>query len=137
MRVRVFLCVLCASAPLRWKLFFSSAVATRLPQWAESRPSTTKLVSCAAGRAKRGGATVMTTGERAQAAGPCLTCVAVSLLLVAAVVASFVGLGIDFGAMLSADALRMMVKFVAAFLHPDPSAPFVAKAACATSPTSA
>src|SRR5438874_12418700 len=61
MRVRVFLCVLCvlcASAPLRWKLFFSSAVATRLPQWAESRPSH-KPVSCVAGRAKRAGATEM------------------------------------------------------------------------------
>ena len=74
----------------------------------------------------------MTTGERAQAARPCLTCVAVSLLLVAAVVASFVGLGIDFGAMLSADALRLMVKFVAEFLHPDLSAQFVAKTAWAT-----
>src|SRR5439155_5179729 len=59
MRVRVFLCVLCvlcASAPLRWKLFFSSAVATRLPLWAARRPSH-KPVSCVAGRAKRGGAT--------------------------------------------------------------------------------
>jgi phosphonate transport system permease protein len=61
-----------------------------------------------------------------------LTCVAVSLLLAGAVVASFVGLGIDFGAMLSGDALRLMGKFIAEFLHPDLSAPFVAKTAWAT-----
>lgn len=74
----------------------------------------------------------LTTVERARAGGPCLTCVAVSLLLAGAVVASFVGLGIDFGAMLSGDALRLMGKFIAEFLHPDLSAPFVAKTAWAT-----
>src|SRR5438034_1392001 len=35
------------------------------PQWAASHPSTSTLVSCAAGRAKRGGAT-----EMAAASGP-------------------------------------------------------------------
>ena len=74
----------------------------------------------------------VTTAERARAAGPCLTCVAVSLLLVGAVVASFVYLRIDFGAMFSAESMRLMGRFVAEFFHPDLSAPFAAKAAWAT-----
>ena len=41
--------------------------------------------------------------ERATAAGPCVTCVAVSLALIVAVVASFVGLGIDYSGLFSAE----------------------------------
>jgi phosphonate transport system permease protein len=77
----------------------------------------------------RGG---LTSAERAQAAGPCLTCVAVGLALAAAVVASFAWLAIDFGALLSAEALRRMGRFVAEFLSPDLSAPFLAKVAWGT-----
>ena len=76
--------------------------------------------------------TSVASAGRAQAAGPCLTCVSVSLLLVGAVIASFAYLGIDFGAMLSGDAMQLMGKFIAEFFHPDLSAPFVAKAAWAT-----
>jgi phosphonate transport system permease protein len=71
-------------------------------------------------------------GERARAAGPCLTCVAVSVLLVAAVVASFATLSIDFRALFSSQAMHLMGKFIAEFFAPDLSAPFVAKAAWAT-----
>jgi phosphonate transport system permease protein len=61
-----------------------------------------------------------------------MTCVAVSVLLAAAVIASFVHLRIDFGAMFSAQAMRLMGKFIAEFSTPDLSAPFVAKTAWAT-----
>jgi phosphonate transport system permease protein len=74
----------------------------------------------------------ISSAERARAAGPCLTCVAVSLLLVGAVLASFAYLRIDFGAVLSGDSLRRMGKFIAEFFAPDLSGPFVAKAAWAT-----
>jgi phosphonate transport system permease protein len=67
-----------------------------------------------------------------RAAAPCLTCIAVTLALIGAVISSFVYLRIDFGAMLSASALRLMGKFIGEFLRPDFSAPFVAKAAWAT-----
>lgn len=67
--------------------------------------------------------------DRAQAAGPCLTCVAVSLLVAAAVVASFVYLAIDYRALLATESLRLMGRFIAEFFPPDLSAPFVAKAA--------
>ncbi|HMC15108.1 MAG TPA: phosphonate ABC transporter, permease protein PhnE [Albitalea sp.] len=74
----------------------------------------------------------LTAAERTRAAGPCMTCVAVSLLLVAAVLASFAYLRVDFGAMFSAESMRLMGKFIAEFAQPDLSAPFVAKAAWAT-----
>ena len=67
--------------------------------------------------------------DRAQAAGPCLTCVAVGAALVAAVAASFAWLAIDFGALLSAESLRRMGRFAAEFLAPDLSGAFVAKVA--------
>ena len=69
--------------------------------------------------------------ERATAAGPCITCVAVSLALLAAVVASFVGLGIDYRGLFSAESLRSMGRFVAEFFPPDLSAAFVSKTAWA------
>jgi phosphonate transport system permease protein len=74
----------------------------------------------------------VTSTERARAAGPCMTCVAVSLLLVSAVAASFAYLRIDFGAMFSGESMRLMGRFIAEFFHPDLSAAFVAKAAWAT-----
>jgi phosphonate transport system permease protein len=74
-------------------------------------------------------ATELSAAERAQAAGPCLTCIAVLLLIAAAVVASFAYLAIDFRALLGAESLRLMGRFIAEFFPPDLSAPFVAKAA--------
>jgi len=67
--------------------------------------------------------------DHAQAAGPCMTCVAVSALIVLAVVASFAYLAIDVRALLSAPSLRLMAKFIGEFFPPDLSAPFVAKVA--------
>ena len=67
--------------------------------------------------------------ERAQAAGPCLTCVAVTLLILGAVVASFVYLGIDYRALVAGESLRLMGRFVAEFFPPDLSPAFVAKVA--------
>ncbi len=71
----------------------------------------------------------VTSGEVARAAGPCLTCVLVSALLLGAVVASFVYLGIDYRALVSAESLRLMGRFIAEFYPPDLSSAFVAKTA--------
>jgi len=73
----------------------------------------------------------LSASERATAAAPCITCVWVSLALLAAVVASFVGLGIDYSGLFSADSLRSMGRFVAEFFPPDLSAAFVKKTAWA------
>ena len=67
--------------------------------------------------------------DQARAAGPCLTCVAVSALIVLAVVASFAYLAIDVRALLSPSSLRLMAKFIGEFFPPDLSAPFVARVA--------
>ncbi len=67
----------------------------------------------------------------ARAAGPCMTCVAVSALLLLAVVASFVYLGIDYRALFSTEAARLMGRFVAEFFSPDLSGAFVRKTAWA------
>ena len=75
--------------------------------------------------------TDVNTTERAQAVGPCLTCVAVSMLIVAAVVASFAYLGIDYRALLAGESLRLMGKFINEFFPPDLSPAFVAKTAWA------
>jgi phosphonate transport system permease protein len=69
------------------------------------------------------------SADGARAAGPCLTCLAVSALLLVAVVASFVYLGIDYRALFSGESLRLMGKFVAEFWPPDLSRAFVAKTA--------
>jgi len=76
-------------------------------------------------------ATELTVAERARAAGPCLTCVAVTLGLLAAIVASFAYLGADYRGLFSADSRRLMLKFVAEFFPPDLSGAFVAKTAWA------
>ena len=73
----------------------------------------------------------LTPTERVQAAGPCLTCIGVTLLILLAVAASFIYLGIDYRAMLAYESLRLMGKFIAEFLQPDATAPFVARTAWA------
>lgn len=64
-----------------------------------------------------------------RAAGPCMTCVLAVAALASAVVASFVYLGIDYRALLSAQSLALMGRFIAEFFAPDLSSAFVAKAA--------
>ena len=71
----------------------------------------------------------VTPHDIAQAAGPCLTCMLVSLLVAAAVFASFVYLGIDFRSLFAGESLHSMGRFIAEFFPPDLSGPFVAKAA--------
>jgi phosphonate transport system permease protein len=65
------------------------------------------------------------------AARPCIACVAVSVLVLAAVVASFAYLAIDFRTLFSGASARAMGRFVAEFFPPDLSAPFVQKTAWA------
>ena len=69
----------------------------------------------------------VTFDDQARAAGPCMTCMAVSVLIVLAVAASFAYLAIDLRALLSAQSLRLMAKFIAEFFPPDLSAGFVTK----------
>jgi phosphonate transport system permease protein len=69
----------------------------------------------------------LTPGEVARAAGPCLTCVAVGVGVLAAVVASFAYLGTDYRALVSGESLRLMGRFIAEFWPPDVSPAFVAK----------
>ena len=76
-------------------------------------------------------ATVVSSGDRTHAAGPCITCLLVGAAVLAAVLASFVFLKLDFAGLASADSLRAMRKFAAEFLAPDVSAPFLAKVAWA------
>jgi len=78
---------------------------------------------------KRERADAPTSGELAQAAGPCVTCMLVSVALVAAVAASFAYLRIDYRALFAAESLRLMGRFVAEFFPPDLAPAFVAKAA--------
>jgi phosphonate transport system permease protein len=67
--------------------------------------------------------------ERAQAAGPCLTCIGAMLLVVTAVAGSFAYLAVDFRALLGGEAWRSIGRFVAEFLSPDLSPAFVRAAA--------
>jgi phosphonate transport system permease protein len=71
----------------------------------------------------------VTAADSARAAGPCLACVAVLLLLLLAVVASFLYLGLGYRTLFAADSLRLMGRFIAEFFPPDLSAAFVAKVA--------
>ena len=71
----------------------------------------------------------ITTAERAHAVGPCMSCIAVIVLIAAAIVASFWYLGIDYRTLVAADSLRMMIKFIAEFFPPDLSPAFVARTA--------
>jgi len=70
---------------------------------------------------------VVSAGDKARAAGPCMACVAVASGVLLAVVASFVYLRIDYRALFAAESLRLMGRFIAEFFPPDLSAPFVAK----------
>jgi phosphonate transport system permease protein len=67
--------------------------------------------------------------DRARAADICLTCVATSAAIAAAIVASFWYLGIDLSGLFSAQSLAHMGKFIAEFFPPDLSPAFVAKVA--------
>ena len=69
----------------------------------------------------------LTAAEHARAAGPCLTCMAVALAVLLAIVASFAYLGADYRGLFSAESMRLMTKFVAEFFPPDVSAAFLAK----------
>ena len=77
-------------------------------------------------------ASALTAADRAQAAGPCITCLLVSGALLAAVVASFVYLKLDFAGLFDAESMRSMRRFAAEFFPPDVSTPFLAKTAWAT-----
>jgi phosphonate transport system permease protein len=69
----------------------------------------------------------LSTAERAQAAGPCLTCVLVTAALLAAVIGSFAYLKLDLSGLFSATSARAMGRFIGEFFPPDVSAPFLAK----------
>jgi phosphonate transport system permease protein len=60
---------------------------------------------------------------------PCLSCIALALTLLAAVVASFAYLAVDYGQLFSGESMRLMAKFVREFFPPDLSASFIVKAA--------
>ncbi|MGZ5239106.1 MAG: PhnE/PtxC family ABC transporter permease [Caldimonas sp.] len=60
---------------------------------------------------------------------PCWACLALALALLAAIVASFTYLAVDYRQLFSAESARLMAKFVREFFPPDLGAPFVAKAA--------
>jgi phosphonate transport system permease protein len=59
---------------------------------------------------------------------PCWSCVALAVGVVAAVVASFVYLAVDWKQLFGAESMRLMAKFVAEFFPPDVTQAFVAKA---------
>jgi phosphonate transport system permease protein len=64
-----------------------------------------------------------------RAYGPCWACFALAFALLAAVVASFAYLAVDWRQLFSGESMRLMAKFVAEFFPPDVSPAFVAKAA--------
>ena len=59
----------------------------------------------------------------------CISCIAVAMAMLAAVVASFAYLAVDYRQLFSGESMHLMAKFVGEFFPPDLSAPFVAKAA--------
>lgn len=59
----------------------------------------------------------------------CLRCWVVTGLVLAAVVASFVYLAVDYGALLTAESLSLMGRFIAEFFPPDVSPAFLSKTA--------
>ena len=69
----------------------------------------------------------MTTKTLPPRPPPCWRCRIALLLIGAAVVASFVYLGIDYRALGSAESLKLMGRFVAEFFPPDMSPDFLAK----------
>jgi phosphonate transport system permease protein len=60
---------------------------------------------------------------------PCIACMALAVGIVAAVVASFAYLGVDWSGMFRSESLRLMGRFAAEFFPPDLQPAFVAKAA--------
>jgi phosphonate transport system permease protein len=64
-----------------------------------------------------------------RAYGPCWACLALAFALLAAVVASFAYLAVDWRQLLSGESMRLMARFVAEFFPPDLSPAFIAKAA--------
>ena len=60
--------------------------------------------------------------------GPCYACLALALATLAAVIASFVYLAVDYGQLFSAESMRLMAKFVREFFTPDFTSAFLAKA---------
>ncbi len=71
----------------------------------------------------------VSVSERVAAAGPCIGCVAVTVLIVAAVIASFWYLAVDYRVLLAGESLRLMGKFIVEFFPPDLSPAFLAMAA--------
>lgn len=67
--------------------------------------------------------------ETLRAAGLCLNCLLALALLLAAIVASFAWLDIDYEMLVAPDSLRSMGEFLAEFLHPDFAPEFLAKVA--------
>ena len=61
--------------------------------------------------------------------GPCWACFALAGALLAAVIASFAYLAVDWRQLASGESMRLMAKFVGEFFPPDLSPGFVAKAA--------
>jgi phosphonate transport system permease protein len=59
---------------------------------------------------------------------PCWGCIALALGVVAAVVASFAYLAVDYRQLVSEESLRLMAKFVREFFPPDLTPAFLAKA---------
>lgn len=70
--------------------------------------------------------------ETLHAAGLCLNCVLATLVLVAAIIASFLYLDIEYGELLTGESLRLMGEFAAGFLAPDTSRAFLADVGWAT-----
>ena len=60
---------------------------------------------------------------------PCWACIALTAALIAAVVASFAYLAVDWRQLFSDESMRLMAKFVREFFPPDLTPAFVAKAA--------
>ncbi|MEO6361939.1 MAG: phosphonate ABC transporter, permease protein PhnE [Caldimonas sp.] len=60
---------------------------------------------------------------------PCLACIGVAAAVIAAVVASFVYLAVDFRALFGAESMRLMGQFIGEFFSPDFTPAFVAKVA--------
>ena len=71
--------------------------------------------------------TAVSASERAQAAGPCLSCLLVVAALIAAVIASFAYLRLDFAGLFSFESAASMRKFASEFFPPDVSEAFLAK----------
>jgi len=68
---------------------------------------------------------------RVRSDGPCVTCLAATALIAAAVVGSFAYLEIGYGDLVSGESLRLMARFIGEFFPPDLSPAFLKKIAWA------